>query len=395
MSKVFVMLSGGVDSSVVALLLKNQGYSVVGVFMKCWSLDQLQNLGLSKDLYACNWEDDLEDAILVAKKLEIELIIWDFQNEYRQKIIDYMISEYKKGLTPNPDVMCNSLIKFGIFYEKALQNGADFVASGHYARVLKPKQTISLLDFQKEDYNGLDFFSNLDSNKRFLATSLDKLKDQTYFLWKIESAKLSKVLLPIGEFETKSEVRKKAEEFGLVTSNKKDSQGLCFVGKTPFRELLKQTIGQKEGEIWDINSDKVIGKHSGAFLYTIGQRQQLGLSGGPWFVTSIDVQKNVVFVSNKTFEEKLYSNNIYLSDCNWQIINILKEKTSENLQLLLSKLQIKAQTRYHQNYQKCKVQILDQKSCKVEFVENIKSVAKGQSMVLYSNQIVIGGGIIK
>lgn len=403
MPKVFLMLSGGVDSSVAALMLKNQGFEVVGIFMKCWSMEQLKKLGLSEDLYACNWEDDQEDARLVAKKLDITFLIWDLEEEYRSKIIDYMIDEYKNGRTPNPDVMCNSLIKFGVFYDKALQEKADFVATGHYARSLEFGDYLVRFENNSKNFNDSNFIHKKDLSKlpkydlkaRILGIGLDLEKDQTYFLWKINPSKLSRILLPIGKFETKAKVRQKAQEFGLINANKKDSQGLCFVGKTPLRELLKQTIGQKSGNIVEENSGKILGKHEGAFLYTIGQRQQLGLSGGPWFVTKIEVKENLVYVTSNQNQQTLYSKKLVLDNCNWQISNILLEKTSQNLQTLLDNLTIKAQIRYHQNYQECLIKTLDLETAEVEFLKPVKAAALGQSVVFYTEEIMLGGGIIK
>ncbi len=346
------MLSGGVDSSVAAAVLKEQEYNVVGVFMKCWSIEQLEGMGVDKDLYGCFWEEDSRDARLVADKLGIPFYVWNFEEEYKQGVVDYMIAEYKAGRTPNPDVMCNSVIKFGVFYKRALKLGADYVATGHYARV------------QNTEY-GHRLFRGLDSNK-----------DQSYFVWRIPREYLSNVLMPIGEFASKAEVRAKAEELDLITADKKDSQGLCFVGETPVRQLLLQTIGEKPGDIVNHSNGDILGEHKGAFQYTIGQRHNLGLSGGPWFVHSIDVVSNVVNVVHGAQEDQIFNNFLQVTDY-WL-------DTNEN---------ISAQTRYRQKSHKCKVNI-DKNTLRVEFFEPIRAIAKGQSIVFYQDDQLVGGGII-
>jgi tRNA-specific 2-thiouridylase len=354
--KVFVMMSGGVDSSVAASVLKEQGFDVFGVYMKCWSKEQLLSLGVDESLYACTWEDDLADAQLIAHKLKIPFEIWDFEKDYGQKVIQYMLKEYKAGRTPNPDVMCNSNIKFGIFFEKAVKNQADFVATGHYARTAKVDQKISLL------------------------RGLDDQKDQSYFLWDVDYAKIKQSLFPVGEFINKNEVRKYAEQKGLHTSNKKDSQGLCFVGKTPLRELLLQVLGSQKGYILNKN-ENILGEHSGAFLYTIGQREKLGLAGGPWFVVDIDVNKNTVIVTHQSEIQSLYHKSLFANKPNW-----MQENISSNFDC-------QAQVRYRQKPINCTVEILE-KNVKVTFKEPVKAVAAGQSVVFYDNDILLGGAII-
>ena len=350
---VFVMLSGGVDSSVAAAVLKEQGYNVVGVFMKCWSINALRSMGVDDQLYGCFWEEDSRDAALVADTLGIPFYTWDFEQEYKQGVVDYMVAEYRAGRTPNPDVMCNSVIKFGVFFERAMRLGADFVATGHYARVKQTKQ-------------GHRIFRGKDSNK-----------DQSYFVWRIPREVLPKVLMPIGEFDSKAQVRSKAEELGLLTATKKDSQGLCFVGQTPVRELLLQTIGSKEGEIVNVGDNSVLGTHSGAFQYTIGQRQNLGLSGGPWFVKSIDVDTNRVYVVHGDQQVLLNSDSMMVTNF-W----LDREGTMQ------------AQIRYRQSALPCSVVASDTK-LQVTFNTPAKAIASGQSVVFYDNDQIIGGGFIQ
>ncbi len=353
MPKVFVMMSGGVDSSVACGVLVQTGYEVVGVFMKCWSLESLRQMNLPDSLYGCFWEDDLQDASLVAKKLGVPFEVWDFEKEYRDRVVQYMIREYQSGRTPNPDVMCNGQIKFGIFYETATGKGADFVATGHYARIQNGK----------------------------ICRSLDKNKDQTYFLWQIKANQIPKILFPIGEFKSKTEVRQQAEKLGLATSAKPDSQGLCFVGNTPLRELLMNTLGRKEGDILDIESGKLLGKHPGAFLYTIGQREKLGLSGGPWFVCKIDVEANQVWVTHGQKQTPLYSRELVAKELNWQV------SPSSN------RFRCTAQTRYRQTAMACEV-FLSEGQAQVIFNEPVRAVTSGQSIVFYDNEVLLGGGVI-
>ena len=352
---VFVMLSGGVDSSVTAAVLKEQGYNVVGVFMKCWSVESLDSLGVERDLYGCFWEEDAADARAVASKLEIPFYVWNFEEEYKRGVVDHMISEYKAGRTPNPDVMCNSVIKFGVFYKRARKLGADYVATGHYARV------------QETEY-GHRILRGRDANK-----------DQSYFVWRIPREYLPYVLMPIGEFDSKAQVREKAAEYGLLTADKKDSQGLCFVGQTPVRELLLQTIGEEAGEIVNYATGAVLGKHRGAFQYTIGQRQKLGLAGGPWFVHSIDVRKNRVYVVHAEAQQELYTQHLHVSRA-WL------DRVGE----------MQVQIRYRQQAQSARVTALAGSDLlRVEFAEAQRAVARGQSAVFYAGDQMLGGGFIE
>ena len=354
---VFVMLSGGVDSSVTAAVLQERGYNVVGVFMKCWSLESLRSMGVSEELYGCFWEEDAADARAVANTLGIPFYTWNFEEEYKRGVVDYMVAEYRAGRTPNPDVMCNSVIKFGVFYERALRLGADYVATGHYARV------------QETEY-GHRIFRGRDS-----------LKDQSYFVWRIPREYLPRVLMPIGEFESKAQVRAKAEESGLLTATKKDSQGLCFVGETPVRELLLQTIGEKAGEIVDYSTKQVLGLHRGAFQYTIGQRQNLGLAGGPWFVHSLDVETNRVYVVHAEAQAALYTRSFRVSR-SWL------DRVGD----------LDVQIRYRQAAQPGGVRVVSENESdilEVVFARPQRAVARGQSVVFYAQDQMVGGGFIE
>ena len=358
MAKVFMMMSGGVDSSVAAADLVDQGHEVVGVFMKCWSIEQLESLGADKSLYGCYWEEDANDARMVASKLNIPFYVWDFQAEYKQGVVDYMLTEYKSGRTPNPDVMCNSTVKFGIFYQRAMELGADFVATGHYARRVQSDLEVSI-------HRGSDLN-----------------KDQSYFLWRVKREQIQKTLFPIGEYATKSMVRQRALDLGLITADKPDSQGLCFIGDTSLRDLLLQTLGKHEGDILDKNG-KSLGRHPGAFLYTIGQRGGLGLSGGPWFVYRVDVAKNLVFVTHEGDEESLLGSVLIAKDLNWQVEGM--EKHDE--------IECQAQIRYRQNATDCKIKISPDQA-EVIFKEPVRAISSGQSIVFYDGNLMLGGGVI-
>ena len=365
------MMSGGVDSSVAALVLKKQGYNVVGVFMKCWSIQALENLGVDRSLYGCFWEEDSLDASLVCSKLEIPFFVWDFEEEYKNKVVEYMLHSYQNGLTPNPDVMCNSVIKFGLFLRKAKKLGADFVATGHYTKIIQNREfkiqnNLSLPEIHRGD---------------------DMAKDQSYFLWKIPREELKMMLFPIGDFATKSEVRKLASDNDLITATKKDSQGLCFIGTTPLRELLLQSLGEKKGDILNLER-KILGQHSGAFLYTIGQREKLGLAGGPWFVKEIDVEKNNVIVAHADSVEVLDCNFCFVDDFNWLIQDELVQE------ILKNKKQILSQVRYHQNPTECYIEQIDGKT-KVIFTTKVRAIAPGQSIVFYEGTKMLGGGVIQ
>lgn len=361
---VYVMMSGGVDSSVAAAVLKEQGYEVRGVFMQCWSEEQLIKLGLDPSEYACAWDEDAKDAEWVAKKLDIPFEIWDLREEYFQNVVSYMVEEYKHGKTPNPDVMCNSFIKFGVFTDKALQSGADFVATGHYARVI-----------HSDKYN-----------KKLIARGLDSHKDQSYFLARVNSNSIEKILFPIGEFSSKSEVRKKASELDLITADKPDSQGICFIGDTPLREILLKTLGKKPGAIIELKTDKepkTIGGHDGAFLYTIGQRHGLGLSGGPWFVHSIDINQNVVYVVQESEIHAIESRGLAAHSPNWFVDPTTLTDTTA----------IDAQVRYRQHPTPSFVTNAPD-GFSLIFNSPTRAIAPGQIAALYDGDVLIGSGII-
>ncbi len=344
--KVFVAMSGGVDSSVAALLLKTQGYEVIGVFIHCYNVD------------GCS-EKDVEDARQVASKLKIPFYVFDFEEEYKKRVVNYMIESYAQGMTPNPDVMCNQQIKFGLFLEKALSLGADYIATGHYALLKKDSEEFTL--WQSKDLN----------------------KDQTYFLWTLNQKQLVHCLFPIGNY-LKSEVRKIAKENNLPTAEKKDSQGICFLGSVDLFDFLSQYLPIKKGEVISTNGQK-IGFHQGAWFYTIGQRHIGVAAGSPIYVAEKDLQRNVLVVAPNE-DPLLYRQEIKLGEVNF--VNSFDQ--------VLEKIEVYARVRYRQPLFKGILIKENQNSWRLIFEKPVKFVAPGQSAVFYNDQgRLIGGGIIK
>ena len=391
--KVVVALSGGVDSSVAAYLLKNQGYDLIGLFMKNW---HDESVTISDE---CPWLEDSNDAMLVAEKLNIPFQVVDLSKVYKEKIVDYMFVEYSKGNTPNPDILCNREIKFDVFMDVALSLGADYVATGHYSRIKKN--------------------NNENSIKYELHSGLDKTKDQSYFLCQLNQNQLSKILFPIGDL-TKNEVRKIAKRNNLVTADKKDSQGLCFVGKVSLPDFLQQKLTKKKGNVIEIPADsklydkkikfvdendrllsltddidyslkdgKIIGKHNGAYYYTLGQRKGLAIGGykDPLFVISTNTQTNEIFVGEGKNHPGLIKKalKVRFSDINW----VNDYYNFENL----GDLKLKARIRYRQKLQKISVyKYFDY--LYVEFEDFQSAVTKGQFLAIYDNSQLIASGVI-
>lgn len=339
--KVFVGMSGGVDSSVSAALLKRDGFDVTGVFLKCWSAD----------LHAsCTAQDDERQARMAAHHLGIPFYSLNLIEEYKKRVVDYMLEGYRKGITPNPDMMCNKEIKFGLFFEKAMQLGADYVATGHYARVRDEK----------------------------LLKGRDKNKDQSYFLSFIRPEVLERILFPIGEYQ-KSEVRKMARAFGLQNAERKDSQGICFIGNVNFPEFLRSAMPLAKGSIVDTKGN-VLGSHEGSQYYTIGQRKGIGLGGGPWYVASKDKERNLVVV---TKEEK----EILQKELSLENMNFFQETDGEHVR-------VQASIRYRQPPAYATLQRRGN-GWRLVFDELQRAVTPGQFAVLYKGEEVFGGGIIK
>lgn len=371
--RVFVGMSGGVDSSVSAALLKQatpnnfeklfgrptpkgfRGFAITGVFIKVWEPPN----------FLCTWRDDRREAMRVAALLDIPFITIDLSKEYKRSVVDYMIAEYKAGRTPNPDVMCNKSIKFGEFYKRASRAGADYVATGHYAQIKKDSQ-----------------------NNRALVVSKDKEKDQTYFLWSLTEDHLSHTIFPIGHL-TKPEVRKLARKFKLPNAEKKDSQGLCFIGKLDITDFLKNYIKEKKGKVLN-EKGEVIGHHEGVYFYTIDQRHGFIITkkttnDEPYYVIAKDLKKNTLMVSTNP-KLTIQKNNVAkLEKVNW--INAIPKSNKK----------YGARIRYRQKLESCQIKRMDNSPAgewQVNFLKNQSALPAGQSLVVYDAEICLGGGIL-
>ncbi|WP_437399911.1 tRNA 2-thiouridine(34) synthase MnmA [Flagellimonas lutimaris] len=395
MKKVVVGLSGGVDSSVAAYLLKEQGYEVIGLFMKNWHDDSVT---ISEE---CPWLEDSNDALIVAEKLGIPFQTVDLSTEYKERIVDYMFNEYERGRTPNPDVLCNREIKFDVFMKIALQLGADYVATGHYCR------------------KGI--IKNADGTETYqLLSGKDPNKDQSYFLCQLSQEQLSKTLFPIGELQ-KPEVRKIAAENSLITADKKDSQGLCFIGKVHLPEFLQQKLKPKKGVIVEVPSNatqfatiipefqnekeklvfqaekpvysledgKVVGEHQGAHYFTIGQRKGLNVGGTkePLFVIDTDVDKNIIYTGQGKSHPGLLRNTLFIKEdeLHW-VRPDLALQVDETMEVM-------ARIRYRQPLQPATLYKVEN-GLFVDFKEKQSAITEGQFVAWYSNDELIGSGVI-
>ena len=392
-TRVVIALSGGVDSSVAAYLLKKKGYDVIGIFMKNW---HDESVTVSKE---CPWLEDSYDAMIVSEKLAIPFQTIDLSDEYQTRIVDYMFDEYEKGNTPNPDVLCNREIKFDVFLKVALDLGADFIATGHYCRVEKIKDN--------------------DKNIFRLLEGLDQNKDQSYFLCQLSQNQLSKTLFPIGEL-TKKEVRLIAKEQGLITAEKKDSQGLCFIGKVKLPDFLQQKLKQKNGKIvkvssknkmyvnvdttnhsidnllsisssynYNLNDGEYIGNHTGAHFFTVGQRKGLAVGGTkePLFVLKTDIIENIIYVGEGKSHPGLFRKVLFIKSDDLHLLRKDKFLKKENI------FKLKARIRYRQPLQDASLLIVRDGAFLI-FDKKQSAITKGQFAVWYKNQELLGSGVI-
>ncbi|WP_425378552.1 tRNA 2-thiouridine(34) synthase MnmA [Spiroplasma endosymbiont of Polydrusus pterygomalis] len=364
MKKVVVGLSGGVDSSVSLYLLQQAGYNVEGLFMRNWDSqlnnDILGNKAINNTI--CPQELDYNDAVQVSKTLQVPLHRVDFIKEYWKYVFKHFISEYEKGRTPNPDILCNKYIKFDYFLKYAINNyNADFIAMGHYAQV---RYNETLKEYQ-------------------LLRGIDNDKDQTYFLSQLNQQQLSKTFFPLGNL-TKKEVRAIAAAQNLSTANKKDSTGICFIGERDFKKFLQNYIPNQIGNIVNIETEEVVGEHNGVMYYTIGQRRGLNLGGmsEPYFVAGKNVTKNILYVAKNSEEKWLYSISCTITDVNW--INTLPAKEFD----------CTAKFRYRQKDIPVKVTVLSDDKCLVQFATKVKAITPGQAAVFFQDEVCLGGGVI-
>ena len=356
--RVVLGMSGGVDSSVAAILLKEQGYEVIGVFMKNWEEKD--------DNGNCMAEEDYKDVIAVAEQLDTPYYSVNFVKEYWDKVFTYFLDEYKKGRTPNPDVMCNKEIKFKAFLDYAIKLGADYVATGHYARIIHEEKDGKI--------------------KSVMLRGIDDNKDQTYFLCQLSQKQLEKVLFPIGEY-TKPQIREIAEKYNLATAKKKDSTGICFIGERDFNEFLSKYLPAKGGNI--VNTEgKILGKHNGLMYYTIGQRKGIGIgnskegTGEPWFVVDKNLETNELIVTQGD-RSVLYSKGLIATDFNFI-----------NMEDMEFPLECTVKFRYRQSDSKAVIKKLPDEKYEVLFDEPQKAVTPGQIVVAYKDEVCLGGGVI-
>ena len=347
--KIAVLLSGGVDSSVALSLLKEEGHDITAFYLKIWLQDEFTFLG------DCPWEDDLNFVNGVCKQLNVPLEILSLQNEYWENVVTYVIAEIKEGRTPNPDMFCNSLIKFGQFYDK-IDNTFEKVASGHYANV------------------------GYCDGKYLLKKSPDLIKDQTYFLAYLTQKQLARALFPIGIYK-KVEIRNLAHEFSLPNMDRKDSQGICFLGKIKFNDFVRHHLGDIKGDILEFETGKKLGIHNGYYFHTIGQRSGLGLSGGPWYVVKKDIDDNIIYISRENIAKRA-KDNFIAGNFNW-IAGSVPEG---------NRFQVKI--RHGASFFNCNLIFLDENKAKVKIDRSDQGIASGQFAVFYQEDICLGGGVI-
>lgn len=348
--KVAVLVSGGVDSSVALQLLKNQGHDVTAFYLKIWLEDELAYLG------DCPWEQDLAFVRQVCQQLQVPLEIVSLQKEYKDEVVAYTIAEVKAGRTPNPDILCNQRIKFGLFLDK-IDPSFDKVASGHYAQVREKDGTVEL--FQ----------------------SPDAIKDQTYFLSHLSQKQLQRVMFPIGHLQ-KSELRMVAHEFNLPNKDRKDSQGICFLGKFKFADFIKHHLGTKLGLMVESETGTIMGKHDGFWFYTIGQRQGLGLGGGPWYVVAKDVHKNVIFISRNYYDDAKQRDTFFVGNIHW-LSGIPSDKKN-----------LSAKLRHGAQKYACSIDYDEKGKATVKICQRDQGIAPGQYAVFYDGDVCLGSGVI-
>ena len=347
--KIAVLFSGGVDSSVVLAMLKRQGHNVTAFYLKIWLEDDMAFMG------DCPWEVDLQYARAVCQRCDVPLEIISLQTEYHNRVVSYALAELRAGRTPSPDIFCNQRIKFGAFYD-CVNNQFDRVATGHYASIQQDGEIVRLIK------------------------GVDPVKDQSYFLSHLSQAQLSRAHFPLGQY-TKTQVRELAQTYDLPTQNRKDSQGICFLGKIKYNEFVQFNLGEQEGDIVDRDNGRVLGRHRGHWFHTIGQRQGLGLSGGPWYVVEKDVDQNIVFVVHGDELVQQARRQFDTGQLHW--ISKSPEETALQLKLRHGPVMIP-----------CHIKPLGQDQCRVTLDEPDTGIAPGQFAVFYRGQECLGAGTI-
>ena len=352
-AKVYCGLSGGVDSALACALLAEAGHDVTAVYMRNWSRDLPG--------FRCPWADELADAERVAVELGLSLEVWDCEAEYKATVVDYLVDAYRRGYTPNPDVMCNQTVKFGTFAERAFAAGADYVATGHYARVTHGR----------------------DGAPARLLRAADEHKDQTYFMWRVGGDVLNRSLFPVGDVADKARVREMCRERGISVADKPDSDGICFVGPVGLRTFLLDELDRRAGDVVEWETGAVLGRHDGAFLFTVGQRRGLDLGGGPArYVVSVDTEKNVVYVTADPQCPGLWTRELLLEDARW----VAGEPPAAGEYLV--------RTRHTGELARCHVEPVSEQAARVTFAEPRRTVAPGQSAVVYDGLTCLGGGLV-
>lgn len=349
--KIAVLVSGGVDSSVALRLLKEEGHTLTAFYLKIWLEDELSFLG------ECPWEDDLAYVRAVCEQANVPLEVVPFQKEYQERVIAYTIAEVRAGRTPNPDMLCNARIKFGAFYD-CVGNKYDKIATGHYAQV--------------EEKDG----------KIFLKMSQDPVKDQTYFLSQLTQAQIARAMFPIGKYN-KNQVRELAKKFFLPNAKRKDSQGLCFLGKIPFDKFLEHHLGKHNGKLVEYETNKILGEHNGFWYFTVGQRRGIHLSGGPWYVVAKNIETNEVFISSAEQSAIEARDNFVVSNCNWISGDVP------------NKINLSVKVRHGAKMYPAIVEYLKNNRLRVKLAEKDRGLAPGQFAVFYDGEYCLGGGVIE
>jgi tRNA-specific 2-thiouridylase len=348
--KIAVLVSGGVDSSVALQLLKNQGHDVTAFYLKIWLEDELSYLG------DCPWQEDLVYVTEVCKQLDVPLEVVSLQQEYKNEVVFYTVAQVKAGRTPNPDILCNQRIKFGLFLD-SINSRFDKVASGHYAQIRTNK------------------------GKAELFQSPDLIKDQTYFLSYLSQKQLQRVMFPIGYLQ-KKEVRRLAYEFNLPNKDRKDSQGICFLGKFKFADFIKHHLGVQSGDLIDYETGKIMGKHNGFWFYTVGQRQGIRLGGGPWYVVAKDIFKNIIYISRDYYSADKPRNTFILNNIHWLC----------GLDSFITECEVKL--RHGAQKYRCFIDRSTNETIKVILSEQDQGIASGQYAVFYDGDVCLGSGVI-